>query len=926
MKEHTVNNVMPDICNLSNISFIDKMWEQYRQDPSLVSSDWRTFFAQLEPTTLEALQSESIVTAQSLKQHSALQNLIHALRTEGHLAAQTNPLTPYVEKTGNNSENAGLLPQLTPAYHGLEVQDMAQPFTQVDSSNMSCSATVGDTIKMLEKVYTGSIGAEIMVQNQSERQWLLRRMEGGTRPVADSQTQTQTRILQLLTRAETLERFLHQRFVGQKRFSLEGGETLIPMLDALIRHAASLGVKEIVLGMPHRGRVNVLTYMGKPLPELYAEFAGQHVAGEGVAGDVKYHKGFSCQFGTKGGTIDLSLLPNPSHLEIVSPVVQGSARARQDSRGALGQNEVVPVILHGDASFPGQGVVAEIFNMSQTKGFTTGGSLHIVVNNQVGFTTDAVDSRSAHYATDIAKMIDAPVWHVNADDPEAAVAVIELALDYRMEFKKDAVVELVCYRKLGHNEADEPSMTQPLMYKAIAKHPGTRALYAQMLEKAGVIAHGQAEEYIKDYKEVLQRGGLVQPVDAGEQSQAEPANISSFAAFENGKWTDYTRTAVAESVLKQLGTILTSLPAGFELHPRLEKMFSERKKMAQGEVFLDWGMAKMMAYASLLLEGYGVRLEGQDSERGTFSDLHAILHNQAAENVHCPLEGIAKEGGRKMVDIINSVLSELSALAFEYGYSITEPNHLVIWEAQFGDFANGAQVVIDQFIAAAEAKWNKLSGIVLCLPHGYEGQGAEHSSARLERFLQLAAQDNIQVCVPSTPAQMFHLLRRQMLRKMRKPLICLTPKSLLRHKSSTSSLEELATGCFHHVLGDNGCCPEKVERVILCSGKVYFDLAQAREEAGLTNIAILRLEQLYPFPEEALITELSRFENAREFIFAQEEPENQGSYYYVERQLRRLMPGLLLTYAGREASAAPACGHLPQHQKEQNELVQEALY
>jgi 2-oxoglutarate dehydrogenase E1 component len=932
---------MPDVFNLWNISYIEQMWAQYLQNPSLVSSDWRLLFAQLEPALSQGFKAIAPVIEQTLKKYAGLQSLIQALRSEGHLAAKTNPLSPYY--SAEAAERTGLLvsaeapPQLTPTFYGLEAQDLSAPYTLIASPLMPEGATIGDTIKLLEETYTGTTGAEIMVSDPVERQWLIQSMESGKRPASDSRSRK--RIMQLLTRAETLERFLHQRFVGQKRFSLEGGETLIPVLDGLIRHASSMGVKELVLGMPHRGRVNVLTYLGKPLPELFAEFAGQHTTGEGAQGDVKYHKGFSSDISTEDGTIHVTLLPNPSHLEIVSGVVEGATRAKQDRLGAQGQNKVVPVILHGDASFPGQGVVAEIFNMSQTKGFTTGGSLHIVVNNQVGFTTDAADSRSARYATDVAKMIGAPVWHVNTDDPEAAIRAIEKALEYRMQFKKDAIVELVCFRKLGHNEADEPSMTQPQMYKAIAKHPGTRALYAQMLEKAGVIAQDQAEALIKEFKEVLQRGGLLQPANAGQQSAADqtkemgestiaqpkPANKSSFAAFTNGKWTDYARTAVAKPVLKQLGTALTNLPAGFELHPKLEKMLSERKKMAEGAVSLDWGMAKMMAYASLLIEGYGVRLEGQDSERGTFSDLHAILHNQSGEGVHSPLEGIVKEVGAKKLEIINSVLSELSALAFEYGYSITEPNHLVIWEAQFGDFANGAQIVIDQFITAAEAKWNKQSGIVLCLPHGYEGQGAEHSSARLERFLQLSAQNNIQVCVPSTPAQMFHLLRRQMLRKMRKPLVCLTPKSLLRHKASTSSLEELATGCFHPVLGDNGCCPEKVERVILCSGKVYYDLAQARDEAGLTNVAILRLEQLYPFPEEALITELSRFENATEFVLAQEEPENQGSYYYVERRLRKLMPGLELIYAGREESAAPACGHLPQHKKEQGELVRNAL-
>lgn len=926
----------PSFFHLSNIGFIDGMYELFIKDPSLVSQQWREIFAGLaEPDLDEKLikigTPPQVVLA--IMKREAVTKLVTAFRTEGEKSAKVNPLLPYFVSNADPTSVVSTTQSsvLSPEFYGLDEEDLDEPFT-LASPNMPERATVRDTITFLERVYTGSIGFEIM--HCPERDWLLQRLETEA-PLAASTRTVQHRILRLLTAAETLERYLQTRYVGQKRFSLEGGETLIPMLDYLINCASGSGVQEIVIAMAHRGRLNVLVnILGKPLQQLFDEFEGKHAESQGVlSGDVKYHKGYCADIKTKESLIHLSLAYNPSHLEIVSAVVEGSARARQERRGDRQRDQVVPLLIHGDASFSGQGVVMETLNMSQTRGHTTGGTIHLIINNQIGFTTsNPSDSRSTRYCTDVAKMIDAPVFHVNGDDPEAALWVTRLALDYRMRFHKDVVIDLICFRKMGHNEIDEPAVTQPRMYTAIAQHPGTRQLYAEKLNRAGIVNSAESEAMIHQYKEVLGScGSMLLPAESSEaqspSTDSNQASPSRFSRFSHGKWSDYARTALPVALLKQLGGVLTSLPTNFQLHPRLEKMFSERKRMAEGDAPLDWGMAEMLAYATLLRDGYGVRLSGQDSGRGTFSHRHAVYHSlsdSGEETVHSPLETLAN--GRRKFVVIDSLLSEVAALAFEYGYASTEPDDLVVWEAQFGDFANGAQVVIDQFISSAEAKWGRLSGLVMLLPHGYEGQGPEHSSARLERYLQLCAQENIQVCVPSTPAQMYHLLRRQMLRQYRKPLIVLTPKSLLRHKSAVSEIGELASGCFQPVIGDNTVCPEKVTRVIIASGKVYYELEQARREAGQSHVAIIRLEQLYPFPEEQLLIELGRFENMMELVLAQEEPENQGSYLFVERHLRRLFPGREILYAGREASAAPACGHMSEHVAEQKMLVDRAIH
>ncbi len=730
--------------------------------------------------------------------------------------------------------------------------------------------------------------------------------------------------MQRLSAAEGLEKHLDSKYPGTKRFGLEGAESLIPLLDSQIKRAGTYGAKEIVLGMAHRGRLNTLVNIfGKNPADLFDEFEGKKLVD--TSGDVKYHQGFSSNVMTPGGELHLAMAFNPSHLEIVAPVVEGSVRARQDRRHDKTGDLVVPINIHGDAAFSGQGVVFETLQMSQTRAYKTGGTVHIVINNQVGFTTShPEDARSTPYCTDVAKFVDSPVFHVNGDDIEAVMFVSQLAMDYRYEYKKDVVIDLVCYRRRGHNETDEPSSTQPLMYQAIKKHKTTRTLYAEKLIAEGVLTQAQSDAVAADYRASLDRGDLVAD---GLVSEPDKSLFVDWSPYLNHDWQTPGDTSYPLQSLQKLAHKACEIPDGIQVQRQVQKIYEDRIKMASGSLPINWGMAETLAYATLIEQGSGVRLTGQDVGRGTFSHRHAVIHNQKDGSRYAPLSHLF--AGQRNFHIHDSLLSEEAVLAFEYGYATTKPDTLVIWEAQFGDFANGAQVVIDQFITSGEHKWGRLCGLTLLLPHGYEGQGPEHSSARLERFMQLCAEHNIQVCLPTTPAQIFHILRRQVLRPMRRPLVIMSPKWILRHKLATSSLEELAHGQFHNVLADDGVAPETVKKLVLCSGKVYYHLLEARTASGQDNVAFVRLEQLYPFPEQELIDIISVYKQLQTVVWCQEEPMNQGAWYHSQHHMRRILqvthPELDVHYVGRESSAAPACGYMSVHLEEQSRFITEAL-
>jgi 2-oxoglutarate dehydrogenase E1 component len=775
--------------------------------------------------------------------------------------------------------------------------------------------------------YCGHIGAEYMyIADVAQKRWIQARYE----PARNAQRYSDAdkkRFLGSISAAETLERYLHTRFVGQKRFSLEGGESTILAMDQLIRSGGSMGIKEIVIGMAHRGRLNVLVNtLGKQPSMLFDEFEGKKKS-DLIAGDVKYHMGYSSDVATPGGPVHLTLAFNPSHLEIVNPVVEGSVYARQNRRGEAGKNEVLPVLIHGDAAVAGQGVNQEMLNFSQTRGYGTGGTVHIVVNNQIGFTTsDPRDLRSSIYCTDIFKMVEAPIFHVNGDDPEAVAFVTELALEFRQEFKKDVVVDIICFRKLGHNEQDEPMVTQPLMYKKVNAHPGTRKLYAEKLLSQNVIAPGEDEQMIRDYRAAMDAGRhLADPVITDYKS----TTASDWSSHVGAVYTEKCDTTVTLTELQRLGQRLTAIPPNFTLHSRVQKIIDDRRLMTEGKLPLDWGMAENLAYATLLAAGYGVRISGEDVGRGTFFHRHAALHDQHREKwdegTFWPLKSLQDSQGQ--FQCYDSVLSEEAVLAFEYGYATATPNELVVWEAQFGDFANGAQVVIDQFLAAGEAKWGRSCGLVLLLPHGQEGQGPEHSSARVERFMQLSADFNWEVCMPTSPGQMFHLLRRQMLRPQRKPLIVFTPKSLLRSKDATSSLEDLANGTYQTVFGEvDPLDAKKVTRVICTAGKVYYDLLNTRRALMIEHIAIVRTPQLYPMDDRRLAEELKRYPNMKELVWCQEEPENQGAWFAKHHRLIHLLKkGQSLHVVSRPASASPAVGSAAKHADQQKQIIASAL-
>ena len=863
-----------------------------------------------QPTTSQAVPAASEHTR---KQASVLR-LIHSYRLLGHHRAQVDPI---------NLRGLPVVPDLDPAFHGLTEADLNTTFN-VGNLFGKPDQPLRDIIAMLKETYTEHIGAEFMhISDVNEKRWIQTRLES-TRTNPEYPNDFKIRLLERLTAAEGLEQYLHTKYSGQKRFSLEGGETTLTALDEIILRGGTQGVEEIVIGMAHRGRLNVLVnLMGKSPKELFDEFEGKHQWKGDYTGDVKYHQGFSSDVETPGGIVHLALGFNPSHLEIVNPVTCGSVRARQEQRGDRERNKVLGVLIHGDAAFAGQGVVYETLGLAQTRGYTTGGTIHIVTNNRIGFTTShPLDARSALYCTDVGKVIQAPIFHVNGDDPEAVAFIVQLALNFRMTFKRDVVIDIVCYRRHGHNEADEPAATQPMMYKKIRQHPTTRAVYATRLAEQGVIKPDEAEAMNKAYRAALEAGQQVVPgIVTGKKN---PFRID-WNTYRKARWTDEVSTAVPVARIRELGAKMNTLPEDIELHPRVAKLVDDRVKMAAGALPLDWGFTEIMAYATLLEEGYPVRLSGQDSGRGTFFHRHAVLHNQRNGDEYIPLQHLSDK--QTKFTVIDSILSEAAVLGFEYGFSAATPNALVIWEAQFGDFANNAQVVIDQFLVAAEQKWGLLTGLVLMLPHGWEGQGPEHTSARLERFLQLCAQDNIQVCYPSTPEQMFHLLRRQMHRTYRKPLVIMTPKSPLRRKITFSTLEDLASGRFDNVIGElDPLATDAVRRVVACSGKVYYDLLEARRERGVNDIAIIRVEQLYPFPTDELTRQLQRFRNAREIYWCQEEPQNQGAWLSIQDALRAcLQKGQELFYAGRAAMAAPAGGDYHKHLERQNLLVDTAL-
>ncbi|MCS6946442.1 MAG: 2-oxoglutarate dehydrogenase E1 component, partial [Steroidobacteraceae bacterium] len=812
-------------------------------------------------------------------------------------------------------------------YFGLGPADLdTEFFTGSRTPAVAQRAPLRDIIAQLEHIYCGTIGAEFAhVSDTEERLWLQDEFQAGrlTQRFTDEERKN---ILWQLTAAEGLERYLHTKYVGQKRFSLEGGDALIPLLDDLVQRGGAAGVEEFVIGMAHRGRLNVLVnVLGKAPSALFSEFEGNYdTAKLQGSGDVKYHKGYSADLRTPGGNVHVALAFNPSHLEVVNPVVEGSVRARQERRGDLRGDKVVPVLIHGDAAFAGQGVVMETLQLSQARGFYTGGTVHVIVNNQVGFTTsDPRDARSTMYCSDVAKMLEAPIFHVNGDDPEAVVFVARLALAYRMRFHKDVVIDLVCYRRLGHNEADEPAATQPVMYSVIRKHPTPRQLYARQLVAAGVLGESDVAALAEQYRAGLDAGHPQVRASLGLVGNKFTIDWSKYSQVD---WDARVASGVPLERLRALAGTLATVPPDLTLHPRVQQVVVNRSRMLAGEMDLDWGCAETLAYATLLEDGYAVRLSGQDCGRGTFFHRHAVWHDQASGKTYVPLQHIAERQPR--FQVIDSVLSEEAVLGFEYGYATTDPTTLVIWEAQFGDFANGAQVIIDQFIASGESKWGRYCGLVLFLPHGYEGQGPEHSSARLERFLQLCAENNMQVCVPSTPAQMFHLLRRQMLRAFRKPLVVMTPKSLLRHELSVSRLEELTRGAFATVIDETDALdPLRVTRVVLCSGKVYFDLLRARRAAHNEHVALVRIEQLYPFPTEEYQAIQRRYPQAREFVWCQEEPQNQGAWYQIRHRLERplVAANIPLLYAGRPHAAAPATGIPKIHEAEQRGLIEAAL-
>ncbi len=928
-----------------NAPYVEEMYENYLANPGSVTDSWREYFDALQNVPASdgsdtkdvphlpvinafaerAKQGQTKVVVASAdselgRKRTAAQQLIAAYRNVGARWADLDPL-----KRAERDK----IPELEPSFYGFTDADQETVFNTSNTFFGKETMSLRELMNALRETYCGAIGAEYMyMTDQNQKRWWQQKLEG-IRSKPTFTKEKKLHILDRLSAAEGLERFLHTKYVGQKRFSLEGGESFIASMDELIQRGGEVGVQEIVIGMAHRGRLNVLVNsLGKVPADLFAEF--DHTAPEDLpSGDVKYHQGFSSDVTTPGGPVHLSLAFNPSHLEIVNPVVEGSVRARMDRRADPLGLQVLPVLVHGDAAFAGQGVVMETLALAETRGYFTGGTVHIVINNQIGFTTsDPRDSRSTLYCTDVVKMSEAPVLHVNGDDPEAVVMATQLALDFRMEFHKDVVVDIICFRKLGHNEQDTPALTQPLMYKKIAQHPGTRKLYADKLSAQGM-GDTLGDDMVKATRAALDAGkSTFDPVLTNFKSKY----AVDWSPYLGKKWTDAGDTAIPMAEWKRLAQKITTIPASVTPHQLVKKVFDDRAAMGRGDIPVDWGMGEHMAFASLVASGYPVRLSGEDSGRGTFTHRHAVIHDQNREKfdtgTYVPLQNVADKQAPFVV--IDSILSEEAVLAFEYGYASNDPGTLVVWEAQFGDFVNGAQVVIDQFIASGEVKWGRVNGITLMLPHGYEGQGPEHSSARLERFMQLAADTNMQVVQPTTASQIFHVLRRQMVRNLRKPLVIMTPKSLLRAKDAASPLSEFIKGGFQTVIPENReeviKRADKVKRVIACSGKVYYDLVRKREEKGFDDVAILRVEQLYPFPHKAFATELKKYPNASDVVWCQDEPQNQGAWFFVQHYIHENMAdGQKLAYTGRAASASPAVGYSHLHQEQQKALVDGAF-
>ncbi len=944
----------------SNAGFIEELYLRYQNDPASVDSSWQQYFQTLgddaetivaetngapwTPTNGLSLEDEygilgdaayrAIETAEKkgLPQQdvraAAIDTiralmLIRSYRVRGHLKANLDPLGLEIPKEH---------PELDPRTYGFDENDWNRQIF-IDNVLGLETASIREILDIVKRTYCSTIGVEFMhIQEPDQKGWIQERIEGRHKEVTFT-SEGKVAILRKLIETEGFEHFLNVKYTGTKRFGLDGGEALVPAMEGVIKRGGQLGVKEIVLGMPHRGRLNILTnVMAKPFRAVFSEFQGNPANPEDVegSGDVKYHLGTSSDREFDGNSVHMSLTANPSHLEAVNPVVLGKARAKQSQIGNDVGGQVMPLLLHGDAAFAGQGIVAECFGLSELKGYRTSGTIHFVVNNQIGFTTSPKYSRSSPYPSDVGKMVQAPIFHVNGDDPEAVCHVAKIATEFRQQFQIDVVIDMFCYRRHGHNEGDEPAFTQPLMYKTIAQHPTTMQIYAKKLIAEGIVTEAQVEGWIAEFKDYLEK-------------QFETANSfkPNKADWFEGRWQGFERadkgarrgtTAVDIDTLKDIGGKLTDIPEDHNVHRTLQRVLKAKKKMIDSGEGIDWATAEALAFGSLLKEDYPVRLSGQDCGRGTFSQRHSVIVDQMTENRYVPLNNLG--GEQAHYEVIDSMLSEAAVLGYEYGYSLAEPKTLVLWEAQFGDFANGAQVIIDQFISSGEAKWLRMSGLVMLLPHGYEGQGPEHSSARLERYLQSSAEDNWQVVNCTTPANYFHVLRRQIHRKFRKPLVVMTPKSLLRHKSAVSTLEEMGPGStFHRVLYDNEklCADKDVKRIVLCTGKVYYDLKARRDELKQKETFFLRLEQLYPFPEQALEEELKRFTHVEDIVWCQEEPKNMGAWSFVEPHLEEVLASVGMKkvsrarYAGRSESAATATGLLKQHNLQQAALVDDAL-
>ncbi|WP_439257875.1 2-oxoglutarate dehydrogenase E1 component [Lonepinella sp. BR2271] len=916
-----------------NQAYIEDLYERYLEDPDSVELSWRDVFDRLAKNTTTSSQPEqahspireyfrrlalekspkgvTVIDPKVGERLTSVLRWLNAYRYRGHLLADVDPI---------NLREKPDVPTLDYRYYNLTEADLDEVFDlsgHIFHKEKISLRELGETLK---KTYCGRIGLEFMhVNDLDARIWLQQQIENWVNAPHFSQTE-QEKLLAELTAAEGLERYIGAKFPGAKRFSLEGSDAFVPLIKEIIRHGAKQGTEEMVFGMAHRGRLNMLVnVLGKKPAELFDEFAGKH-HGNGT-GDVKYHQGFSSDFMTDDGLVHLVLAFNPSHLEIVSPVVTGSVRARQKRIGDDDHRKVLAVTVHGDSAVAGQGVVQETLNMSDARGYTVGGTIRIVINNRIGFTTSfPKDTRSTVYCTDIAKMIEAPIIHVNGDDPEAVAYAARMAVEFRTLFKRDIFIDLVSYRRHGHNEADEPSATQPMMYKKIKAHPTPRQVYADRLINAGVINNEKATGFINNYRDALDRGERVVP----EWREMNYDKVD-WLQFLNPEWNAAYESRFDTQRFKALAASISQYPETHPIHSRVEKIYADRALMAKGEKLLDWGMGETMAYATLLDDGYHIRLSGEDCGRGTFFHRHAVLHCINDGTGYVPLCHLHDKQGN--FEVWDSVLSEEAVLAFEYGYATTTPKTLTIWEAQFGDFANGAQVVIDQFISSGEQKWGRMCGLVLLLPHGYEGQGPEHSSARLERYLQLCAQHNMQVCVPSTPAQIYHLLRRQMLRTVRRPLVVISPKSLLRHPLAVSALEELTNGTFQNVIGEiDEIDPKQVKRVVFCSGKVYYDLLERRRKNNQSDVAIIRIEQLYPYPEDEVRSILADYSHVKDYVWCQEEPLNQGAWYCSRHNFMQSIPAdANLRYVGRPASASPAAGYMALHNEQQQNLVTEAL-